>query len=258
MSTIARTASGTPVASNTTGGPTPPGQSRAAFTTSSRVVQTSVSAPISRAQPEPALLRVDHQHLRPALAREQADRTGRSGRRRGSPTGSPAASRARCTARTAIDTGSAIAASAESAALDRRTPGPAAMRSSSCRPPSTWIPISVEVRRRRWAARRCTGSTARTRCSGQSATAPPTSSSARQSGPTAAIVPATSCPWILRERRVAARRRIGQLDRRRSGSPSRRCQPTSSRRRPLPAPAQRVPAGPQPPSCRPLALRQHA
>ncbi len=57
--------------------------------------------------------------------------------------GSPSASRALCTARTAIDTGSAIAASAESDSLVANT-WSCGMRSSSCRPPSTWIPIRLK------------------------------------------------------------------------------------------------------------------
>jgi hypothetical protein len=72
MSTIARTAAGTPVASTTTGGLGGPAHARA------RGDGLLAARPPQRgrshdgAELEPGLLQVDHQHLRRALEREQA------------------------------------------------------------------------------------------------------------------------------------------------------------------------------------------
>ena len=123
MSIIARTAAGAPVASTATGGPSGPAQRRAKATTASGSVHTSVSAPSSAAQRQAALLQIDHQHVGAALARHQADALADRARA-STTTCSPAWIAARLTARTAIDSGSAIAATAGVLGLGSGTPGP--------------------------------------------------------------------------------------------------------------------------------------
>ena len=222
MSTIARTAAGTPVASTATGGPPGPPHARAPATTSSASVQVSVSAPERAGQLQPALLQVDDQHLGAALAARPAPRTGRSARRRAPPRarrarsapGAPRAPRSRPARPSPPRRASA-------AAIGNTWSWP--VHSRPCRPPSTWIPISSKLSHVLVRARRCTGSSARRRAA---ATAPPAgrrASPGRQSAPSAAIVRADLVALDAGELAAARGRRTAR--RRRSGSPSRRCRP---------------------------------
>ena len=73
MSTIARTAAGTPVASTTTGGPPGPAQLRAPADDVVADRSSAASVLQARGSLQPALLEVDHHHLGAALERHQTD-----------------------------------------------------------------------------------------------------------------------------------------------------------------------------------------
>ena len=144
MSTIARTAAGAPVASTATGGPAGAGPAAGERDHLVGVGPHQRLAPRIAAQRQPALLEVDHQHLGAALARHQADALADRPRAQHHHALAGLDRRRGRTARTAIDTGSAIAATAASATAIGNT-WSWAVDSRSCRPPSTWIPISSKL-----------------------------------------------------------------------------------------------------------------
>ena len=147
-----------------------------------RVVHGTVSAPSARASSKPVLERVDDEHasrrgparrreatgrsaLRPARRRARRPRPGRGARR---------ASRSRSARRAPRRQGSRRRSG--------RRASSSATHSSSCSPPSSWMPIEAEVHTDVRRARCGTGSSGRTRVSGKSATVCPGRAPARQSG----------------------------------------------------------------------------
>ena len=261
MSIIARTAAGAPVASiadRRTGGPA---HRRATAITSSAVVHTSVSAPDLPAQPEPALLQIDHQHLGAALARDQADALADRPRAEHDDALAGLRSAHASHARTAIDTGSAIAATAASSASIGNTLVLRASHSRSCKPAVDVDPDQLEVvaRVRAPDAARV-ALAARVQRPHRDA---PAGRQLRRGNPARRrrSCPPTSWPWHARELRAAGR--VGQLAGEevvvRAADPDRLGMDHDlARTRAQPAQGGRSPPSPRPPRSRPRASARPA
>ena len=193
MSTIARTAAGTPVASNTTGGPPGPAQSRAAAhhlvggrppqrLRAERARRPRAGAPAGRS-PAPRLRargRRAHMHWPIGPAPSTTTRSPPSTARAGPPgrRSTPARPSPRRPRVGRIDREHLLLAGDQAAAAARRRRGSRSAR--SCRRCS--------------AARRCTGSTARTRAAATARPAGRPRARRGSRGPSATIVAATSWP----------------------------------------------------------------
>ena len=236
MSTIARTAAGTPVASTTTGrsaGPRP--VARVGDDLARRSVQTQrLALRASRLQLEPALLEVDHEHLGAALARDQRRRTARSGRRPSTTTCSPARDprRGGRRARRSTPARPSPRRAASAASIGKTCSCP--IRSSSCRPPSTWIPISSKLSHVFGPPDAARVAVRRTRAAATARPAGRPRARRGNPGPSGRDRRADLVPLDAGELRAAGG--VGQLAERRSGSPSRRSRPPPGARSTSPGP----------------------
>ena len=244
----ARTAAGAPVASMTTGGTVAARPVARGTHDLVGVVQGERLGAQRALEREAALRGSTISTSRAAVAREQAQRLpDRPGAEDHDALAAPRRGRG-AWRRTAIDTGSASAASAGVGASIGNTwsagmrSAPAGRRRRGCR--------SARSCRTRSGARRGTGSSDRTASAATAPRAGPTAGPHGSPGRRASIVAADLVPLDARELRAAGAPRSAR--RRRSGSRSRRCRPRRGARRARPARA-RPARGPRGPASSPTA-----